>query len=77
MQEPTAAEVNDRTDDMKSTVHTVGTQANGETDVGLDGVANLDRDLRALTDGIAMLGRFELQLADYESSLGETVAPGG
>lgn len=37
---------------------------------------DLDSELRSLTDGIAMLGRFETQLAEYELSLRSGVAPG-
>lgn len=36
----------------------------------------VDGELRSLVDGIAMLGRFEAQLAEFEATLGEPIARG-
>ncbi len=38
--------------------------------------ADVDGELRSLVDGIAMLGRFEEQLAEFESTLGGAVTGG-
>lgn len=54
-----------------------GAEDSGGADMPLDLTDTLDPDalfddgidLRSVTDGVAMLGRFEAELADYESSL--------
>ncbi len=50
--------------------------ADGEPS-GEDIDIDLDQDLRSLVDGIAMLGRFESELAEFESSLEDVSARGG
>lgn len=56
--------------------HSQGKSANHDPTLA-ESDSDLDQDLRSLVDGIAMLGRFESELAEYENSLEDVSARGG
>jgi hypothetical protein len=73
MQEPVASDASDAPQEHKE--HECADRHPRSIDE-LGKELEVDGELRSLVDGVAMLGRFEAQLAEFESTLGQAVARG-
>jgi len=72
MQEPVASDASDAPQDSERECADRHPRSIDELGEELEA----DGELRSLVDGVAMLGRFEAQLAEFESTLGQAVARG-